>query len=98
MPVCQFCGKEIEIGEKVYRNDLCPNCEKPLHCCINCELYSEYSHNKCLEPQSEWVPDKEKANFCEFFKISNKRRTFSQQDREKAMKLLDILFKRENEK
>lgn len=25
------------------------------------------AHNKCAEPAAEWVRDKEKGNFCEFF-------------------------------
>lgn len=96
MGICQFCGKEIEV-KKVFRNDLCPSCERPLHCCVNCEFYSEYSHNKCLEPQSEWVSDREKANFCEFFKFTNKKKEVSLKNKEEAKKLLDILFKTENE-
>jgi hypothetical protein len=25
------------------------------------------AHNRCREPQAEWVSDREKANFCDYF-------------------------------
>lgn len=94
MQICHFCSQEVKIERKVFRNDSCPNCQQALHCCLNCEFYSEYSHNKCLEPQSEWVGDREKANFCEFFKFSTKTETVAPpKSKEEAMKILDVLFK-----
>jgi hypothetical protein len=29
--------------------------------------YDPSAHNRCREPQAEWVTDREKANFCDFF-------------------------------
>jgi len=26
--------------------------------------------NKCSEPAADWVPDKQKANFCQFFEFT----------------------------
>ena len=37
---------------------------------MNCIYYDEYSTNKCSEPAADWVPDKEKANFCEYLEFS----------------------------
>jgi hypothetical protein len=30
-------------------------------------------HNQCLEPEAEYVGDREKANFCDFFKLAGAR-------------------------
>jgi hypothetical protein len=29
--------------------------------------YDPAAHNKCREPQAEWVSEREKANFCDLF-------------------------------
>jgi hypothetical protein len=34
---------------------------------MNCLYYDESSPYKCSESAADWVPDKEKANFCEYF-------------------------------
>jgi len=69
MKRCAFCGKEIDIEEKVQRGDTCPQCGRDVHAGVKCEFYGEYAHNKCKEPESEWVSDREKANFCDFFRF-----------------------------
>jgi hypothetical protein len=36
---------------------------------MNCQYYDEFSPNKCSESRADWVPDKQKANFCQFFEF-----------------------------
>ena len=36
---------------------------------LNCRLHDSGANNQCREPQAEWVTDKDKANFCEFFEF-----------------------------
>lgn len=67
---CWKCGKEINVSE-VFRTSECPLCSADLHCCKGCEFYSTGSHNDCRESSAEYVSDKEKANFCDYFR-SNK--------------------------
>jgi hypothetical protein len=57
-------------------------------------------NNQCREPQAEWCPDKEKANFCEFFEFRNVS-TLSlpghggaQSQRDAARDAFDSLFKK----
>lgn len=64
---CYRCQREISIGDTLPRHELCPYCSSALHCCLNCLYYDEFSPNKCSESAADWVPDKEKANFCEYF-------------------------------
>ena len=65
--ICVFCGEEIDIEDKVSRNDTCSNCNRDLHCCKQCKFYDPHAYNECHEVSAERVFDKERANFCEFF-------------------------------
>ena len=95
MKICHYCNKELNIHEKVTRQDACPHCGSDLHCCIHCKFYDENAHNKCNEPQSEWISDREKANFCEFFSFRDKDGKNSVSDEVKRAKVkLEELFKR----
>ena len=97
MRFCYSCGKKIETTKPIGRQDLCPHCRNDLHCCLNCSLYDEYAQNKCREPGTEWVSDREKNNFCEFFTF---RQSEAAADRlhakEKSMAKLEGLFKKKS--
>jgi len=68
MAVCHRCRKDVPVeGGKVPRESYCPHCHAALHCCPNCRFHSPHAHNQCSEPVAEWVRDKEKANFCDYF-------------------------------
>ena len=43
-----------------------------MHCCKNCRFFDPGKNNQCSETQAEWVRDKLKANFCDYFE-ANKR-------------------------
>jgi len=66
---CWKCRTEIEIAAsaKVLKTDSCPKCDYDLHVCLNCRFYDPSAHNQCRETQAEWVRDKEKANYCDYF-------------------------------
>jgi hypothetical protein len=65
--ICHHCRSELVIEGHISRTDECAQCGADIHCCLNCANYDPYAHNKCREPQAEWVTDREKANFCDFF-------------------------------
>jgi hypothetical protein len=93
MPTCAWCQREIELIVKVGRQDDCPHCHRDLHACVQCRHYDRAAHNKCREPQSEWVPDKERANFCGYFEFG--REVAGERDaEEKAKNGLEALFKK----
>lgn len=70
MPRCFFCGAEVEIlDRKVGRLDECESCGRDLHACFQCRLYDRSYHNQCRESQAQYVTDKERSNFCEFFEF-----------------------------
>jgi hypothetical protein len=66
---CHHCGRALQLLAQVQRTDGCPYCHSDLKCCLNCRLHDPGANNQCLEPQAEWVTDKDKANFCEFFEF-----------------------------
>ena len=72
----------------------CPGCHAALHCCRNCRFYSASAHNKCSEPSAEWVRDKEKANFCEFFTFGLRAVGEGKSDAGSVRTAFDDLFKK----
>ena len=68
---CYKCHREVSLTFNVPRHELCPYCASALHSCMNCIYYDEICPNKCSEAAADWVPDKEKANFCAFFQYSD---------------------------
>ncbi|KPK99077.1 MAG: hypothetical protein AMJ90_09675 [candidate division Zixibacteria bacterium SM23_73_2] len=67
--ICWKCKNEVKLDKKPSRSDVCPTCSAYLRCCYNCSFYDSGAHNQCHELQAEWVGDKEKANFCDYFRI-----------------------------
>ena len=70
---CYFCGTQID--GPVYRRSECSQCGKELKICLNCEFYSPGSHWDCHETIPEAVKDKDRANFCDYFRVSSKNRS-----------------------
>ena len=74
-------------------SEICPHCRADLHCCLNCRFFDEHAQNKCRESSAEWVSDREKNNFCEYFSFRDSaeagRREKEQQE---ARAKLEALF------
>ncbi len=88
--ICAYCRKEIS-ETRIHIRDECPACGRDLHICLNCEFYDRNAYRQCRETIKEPVQDKEKANFCDFFRTL---KTGSAQMGEEgdAFKKLDDLF------
>ena len=70
---CYKCNHTLDLteGEKILRHEECGHCQASLYCCKMCVHYDTHSYNECREPLAERIVDKEKANFCSYFKISD---------------------------
>ena len=68
MKTCFKCGTPIEL-EKVSRRDECTKCGADLRVCLNCAFYAESKANACVEPRVEPVKEKDRANYCDFFRF-----------------------------
>jgi hypothetical protein len=65
---CFHCGREISVKERIGFRDECPQCDRPLHACLNCGFHDPAYNNQCRETQAERVVDKHRPNFCEYFR------------------------------
>lgn len=91
--ICWKCHKETNI-EKPVRGDECPLCHADLHVCKACEFYESGAHNDCRETSAEFVSDKERGNFCDYFRSSKKiSKVESTSKADEAKAAFDALFK-----
>jgi transposase len=90
---CHACGTVIEL-EFVGRRDECPKCRKDLRACLNCDFYEEGRANNCREPQAETVKEKDRSNFCSFFRFKESEAAEPKSGRDEADRLWKDLFKR----
>ena len=66
---CFRCGVSLaSLSLPLSRQDECPSCSVYLHVCKMCEFYDPAVPRQCREDDAEDVVDKEKLNFCEWFK------------------------------
>lgn len=68
MKKCHKCGATIEL-EEVFRRDECGACGVDLHVCLNCEFFERGRANDCREPQAERVVEKDRSNYCDYFRF-----------------------------
>lgn len=70
---CFSCKKELEFdqGFNISRTEECPYCYANIHSCKMCKFFNTSSYNNCSEPSAERVVEKEKANFCDFYQLTN---------------------------
>jgi hypothetical protein len=73
MPYCVSCDAELPADLRVGRETLCPHCDAYLHACVQCRFYEPTLHNQCLEPEADYIGDRQKANFCDFFALAGTR-------------------------
>lgn len=67
--VCWKCGASLEeVLIPFGRREECPACRTDLHVCRMCEFYDTSVSRSCREPVADEVRDKERANFCGYFK------------------------------
>ncbi|MEN8176750.1 MAG: hypothetical protein ABFS23_13375, partial [Pseudomonadota bacterium] len=57
------------------RENRCPACGRATHVCRNCRFYSPGRSNDCAEPVAEYVADKERPNFCDYFQAVSREGT-----------------------
>jgi len=66
---CWKCGHVLDdMPMPLRRRDECPACGVDLHVCRMCEFYEPSVAKSCREPVAEDITDKERANFCDYFR------------------------------
>ena len=67
--VCWKCGSSLkDVPVPFSRRAECPACHAELHVCRICHYYDPRVHGQCIEDRAEDVREKERANFCDYFK------------------------------
>ncbi len=67
--VCWKCGAALaDQPLPLSRLAVCSKCRAYLHACRLCVSYDPSLTRKCREQDAEEVADKERANFCGYFK------------------------------
>jgi hypothetical protein len=67
--VCYRCGASLAgLSLPLSRQDECPSCENYLHVCRMCVHFDRNVARQCREDDAEEVFEKERPNFCDWFK------------------------------
>lgn len=93
MKRCFRCDAIVEEREFFSRRDECGKCGADLHVCRNCSFYRAGRSNECEESQAERVVDKDRANYCDFFRFKEGQDEKTSR-KEDPKKLWDELFKK----
>ena len=92
MSACHFCGTALDPKMRIVRDTSCPSCGRDLHACVQCRHYDLHAHNHCREPQAEWVTDRDRRNFCDYFSLNTAGGGVTKDRAGKARTALDQLF------
>lgn len=66
---CYRCGASLAaLSLPLSRQDECPECTNYLHVCRMCIYYDPHVPRRCREDGAEEVTEKERLNFCDWFK------------------------------
>ena len=69
MGQCHSCAVELPPDLPIFRETECPSCSRPLKVCLNCTFYERGAQWDCRETISEPVREKDRANFCDYFRL-----------------------------
>lgn len=70
MSACHWCRNSLDPKMRIVKDTECPSCGRDLHACVQCRHFDRTAHNMCREPSAEWVTDRERRNFCDYFSLS----------------------------
>ncbi len=66
---CWRCGASLAaLRLPIGRSEECSACRSQLHVCRLCRSWDRARPKQCREEDAEEVRDKERANFCDWFK------------------------------
>ncbi len=68
--MCSYCGKAMKTGVTTGFNEVCAECGKDLHACVNCVFYSPGRRWDCAETIDDPVVDKDRRNHCDHYRTN----------------------------
>ena len=85
--VCFRCGASLSaLSLPLSRRDQCPDCTADLHVCKMCIYFDALVPRKCREDGAEDVTEKDRPNFCDWFKPSDRAFDPNRKNEEDAAK------------
>lgn len=92
--ICWKCGASVEALPRPFaRAAECEACGADLHVCRMCEFHDPSVSRGCREPVAEDVRDRERANFCGYFRAKpNAHRPGPEAESAASRAALDALF------
>ena len=92
---CYKCKQKLDLidSQKVLRHEECPGCGAQIRSCKMCQFYDIQSYNECKEPSAERILEKDKANFCGYYKIKGGKKN-NETSKEDLLSAADALFKK----
>jgi len=90
--ICFSCQKPNSLNAQIGYREECFHCKADLHSCKNCHFYDVKCYNECKEPSADVVKDKEKFNFCDFYKPTSRGAVLDEKAKLKAA--AEALFKK----
>ena len=94
-PRCWHCGQTLDALD-FGRADSCKKCGKDTKVCKNCIYFDPMANNQCRESSADRVVDKERSNFCDWFKPSNGGGGSQAPSRDSLKAAADALFKKKS--
>ena len=91
---CYRCGESLAaLTLPLSRQDECPGCGNYLHVCKMCVYFDATVPRQCREDGAEEVKEKDRLNFCDWFKPSESAFDPGRKSEEdQARAALDALF------
>ncbi len=91
--LCWKCGASIaELPLPLSRVAECAACRAYLHVCRLCRFFDARAPKQCNEPDAEEVKEKERPNFCDYFRPSSRAYRKGDPKLESAKAKLDSFF------
>ncbi len=94
MKKCHVCKRELTLDRTIGRTEECAFCRADLHCCLNCAFHDKTASKQCREPVAEPIKEKQKANYCGYFRFADADACPGESALEQCRKELGDLFKR----
>ena len=92
-PQCWNCGHSLDALD-FGRADTCNKCGRDTKVCKNCIHYDALSNNQCRESSADRVVEKERSNFCDWFKPRNGGGGAGAPSRDSMKAAAEALFKK----
>lgn len=68
---CYKCKMTLNLSanDNISRSEDCDHCHTDLRVCYMCQFFDKNAYNECREPNAPRILEKDKGNFCDYFRL-----------------------------